>query len=168
MLWLLSARGKIIVKQVYWHRISIGLARMLLPLPANNCALQWCYNERDGVSHHPHHDCLLNRLFRRRSKKTSKLRVTGLCEVNSPVTGEFPAQRASKAESVFHLMTSSCKPVMLKINNASNTWVLCLYLQSLRVGDAYIRPRDGSTLLQLLAWCMIGAKPIRHHRTNDS
>ena len=29
------------------------------------------------------------------SKKTSKLRDTGLCEGNSPVTGEFPAQRAS-------------------------------------------------------------------------
>ena len=43
---------------------------------------------------------LLNRVFRRRSKKTSKLRVTGLCEGNSPVTGEFPAQRASNAESV--------------------------------------------------------------------
>ena len=28
--------------------------------------------------------------FRRRSKKTSKLRVTGLCEGNSPGTGEFP------------------------------------------------------------------------------
>ena len=27
---------------------------------------------------------------RRRSKKTSKLRVTSLCEENSPVTGEFP------------------------------------------------------------------------------
>ena len=39
-----------------------------------------------------------NRLFRRRSKKTSKLRVTGLCEGNSPETGEFPTQRASNAE----------------------------------------------------------------------
>ena len=39
-------------------------------------------------------------LFRRRSKKTSKLRVTGLCEGNSPVTGEFPTQRASNAENV--------------------------------------------------------------------
>ena len=37
---------------------------------------------------------------RRRSKKTPKLRVTGLCEGNSPVTGEFPGQRASNAESV--------------------------------------------------------------------
>ena len=33
--------------------------------------------------------CLLNRLFGRRSKKTSKLRVTGLCEGNSPVTLTF-------------------------------------------------------------------------------
>ena len=38
-------------------------------------------------------------------KKTSKLRVSGLCEGNSPVTGEFPAQRASNAENCFHLMT---------------------------------------------------------------
>ena len=34
------------------------------------------------------------------SKKTSKLRVTGLCAENSPVTGEFPAQMASNAENV--------------------------------------------------------------------
>ena len=36
----------------------------------------------------------------RRSKKTSKLRVTGLCEGNSPVTGWFPSQSASNAENV--------------------------------------------------------------------
>ena len=53
-----------------------------------------------SVSNRQPHDCLLNRLFRRRSKKTSKLRVTGLCEGNSLLTGEFPAQRASKADSV--------------------------------------------------------------------
>ena len=35
------------------------------------------------------------------SKKISKLRVTGLCEGNSPMTSEFPAQRASNAENVF-------------------------------------------------------------------
>ena len=38
---------------------------------------------------------------RRRSKETSKLRVTGLCEGNSPVTGEFPIQRTSNAENIF-------------------------------------------------------------------
>ena len=62
--------------------------------------LQWRYNGRDGVSNRLCLDCLLNRLFRRRSKKTSKLRVTGLCEGNSPVTGESPSQRASSAEKV--------------------------------------------------------------------
>ena len=43
---------------------------------------------------------ITGRLFRRKSKKTSKLRVIGLCEGNSPVTGEFPAQRASNAENI--------------------------------------------------------------------
>ena len=43
-------------------------------------------NERDGVSNHQTHDCSLSWLFRRKSKETSKLRVTGLCEGNSPVT----------------------------------------------------------------------------------
>ena len=62
--------------------------------------LRWRHNGLDGVSNHHLHDCLLNRLFRRRSKKTSKLRVTGLCVGNSPVTGEFPARRASSAENV--------------------------------------------------------------------
>ena len=36
----------------------------------------------------------------RRSKKTSKLRVTSFCEENSQVSGEFLAQRASNAENV--------------------------------------------------------------------
>ena len=58
----------------------------------------WRHNECDDVSNHQPHDCLFNRLFRRRSKETSKLRVTGLCAGNSPVTGEFTAQMASYAE----------------------------------------------------------------------
>ena len=71
--------------------------------------LQWCHNGRDGVSNHQPHDCLLNRLVGCRSKKTSKLRVTGLCAGNSPVTGEFPAQRASNAEKCFHLSFWWCR-----------------------------------------------------------
>ena len=62
--------------------------------------LRWHHNGYDGVSNHQPHDCLLNQLFRRSSKKTSKLRVTGLCVGNSPGTGEFPAQMASNAENV--------------------------------------------------------------------
>ena len=52
-------------------------------------SLQRRHNEHDGVPNHQPHGCLLNRLFRRRSKKASKLRVTALWEGNSPVTGEF-------------------------------------------------------------------------------
>ena len=63
-------------------------------------ALRWRHNGCDSVSNHQPHHCLLNCLFRRRSKKTSKLRVTGLCAGNSPETGEFPAQMASNAEKV--------------------------------------------------------------------
>ena len=63
-------------------------------------SLQCRHNERDGVSNHQPYDCLPKRLFRHRSKEASKLRVAGLCEGNSPVTGEFPAQRASNAENV--------------------------------------------------------------------
>ena len=66
----------------------------------NLTPLHWRHNGRDGVSNHQPHDCLLNRSFRRRSKKTSNLRVTGLCAGNSPGTGEFPAQMASYAENV--------------------------------------------------------------------
>ena len=62
--------------------------------------LHWRHNGHDGVSNHQPYGCLLNCLFRRRSKKTSKLPVTGLCAGNSPKTGEFPAQRASYAENV--------------------------------------------------------------------
>ena len=56
-------------------------------------ALQWRYNGLDGVSNHQPHHCLFNCLFGRRSKKTSKFRVTGFVRgihrwpVNSPHKG---------------------------------------------------------------------------------
>ena len=66
----------------------------------NSIALHWRHNERGDDSNHRCLACLLNRLFRRESKKTSKLCVTGLCEGNPPVSGGFPSQRASNAENV--------------------------------------------------------------------
>ena len=53
-------------------------------------SLRWRHNGHDSVSNHQLHHCLRNRLVGCRSKKTSKLRVTGLCVGNSPETGEFP------------------------------------------------------------------------------
>ena len=78
--------------------------------------LQWRHNGPDSVSNHQPHDCLLNRLFRRRSKKTSKLCVTGLCAGNSPGTGEFPAQMASYAENISFddvIMVSRLRGILL-------------------------------------------------------
>ena len=74
---------------------------MLMNSFSHDRALQWRHNERGGVSNHKLHDCLLNRLFRHKWKKTSKLCVNSLCEGNSWVTGEFPTQRASNAEDVY-------------------------------------------------------------------
>ena len=62
--------------------------------------LHWCHNEHNGISNHQPHNCLLNRVFRCRSKKISKLRATGFCAGNSLLTSEFPAQRASNVENV--------------------------------------------------------------------
>ena len=108
-------------------------------------ALQWRHNERNGVSNHRRLDCLLNRLFRRRSKKTSKLRATGLCGVNSPVTGEFPSQRASNAENVsiwwrrhgnylfvyrsyFHSSISHSDSVLFNLNSC--TFEVCEWIRN--------------------------------------
>ena len=91
-------------------------------------SLQWRHNEHDSVSNHQPHDCLLNRLFGRKSKKTSKLRVTGLCAGNSPGTGEFPAQRASNAENVsiwwrHHVHLFVCVQISV---TKSALWDICL------------------------------------------
>ena len=79
--------------------VSFNIASLA---PGQSCdyPLQWRHNDRDVVSNHQPHDCLQHRLFKYKSKKTSKHRVTGLYTGNSPVNGEFPARRASNAENV--------------------------------------------------------------------
>ena len=71
-----------------WHhsisKIAMLHAGEVLLKTESNSSLRWRHNDHDGVSNHQPHGCLLNRLFRRRSKKTSKLRVTGHCARNSP------------------------------------------------------------------------------------
>ena len=81
--------------------------------------LQWRHNECAGVSNHQPHDCSLNRVFRHRSKKTSKLRVTGLCKGNSPVTSEFHAQMTSNAEN-FSIWWRHHDQFMWNINSFSS------------------------------------------------
>ena len=69
--------------------------------------LQCHHDERNSVLNHQPHDCLLDRLFMRRSQNTSKLRVTDLCAENSALTGRFPHKKLVTWKC-FHLMTSSC------------------------------------------------------------
>ena len=147
---------------------------------------QWCHNGRDSVSNHQPHDCLLNSLFGRRSKKTSKFRVTGLCVGNSPGTGEFPVQRASNAENV----SIWWRHHVIKTENQNNL-VQNIPVNSLRSSISLIarfmgptwgpsgadrtqvgpmsatwtllsgmRQWTGSQLIQIMAYCLIGAKPL--------
>ena len=82
------------------HKDTSNSVDRVAYLTTRAVSLRWRHNGHDSVSNHQPHGCLLNRLFRRRSKKTSKFRVTGLCVGNSPGTGEFPAQMASNADNV--------------------------------------------------------------------
>ena len=81
---------------------------MAISSPQWNFTLQWRYNKLDGVSNHQHVECLLTRSFKRRSKKSSKLRVSGLCE--GEFTGQrwFPPTKGQLRGNDFHLVTSSC------------------------------------------------------------
>ena len=70
-------------------------------------------------------------VFRRRSKKISKLRVTGLCEGNSPVIGEFPSQKASNAENVSiwwcHHGSYSSAFASVKRNHENTAYIMDMY-----------------------------------------
>ena len=93
------------------------------------------WHHHDSVSNHQPRHCLLNRLFRRRSKKTSRLRVTGLCVGNSPGTGEFPAQMASNAKNASNWWRHhgyathgiQCRQSWGKAHNVSTMWFIGVY-----------------------------------------
>ena len=87
-------------RELYFSGIPQGRTPGFMPRWWGHCPLQGRHNGYDSVSNYQPPDCLLNPLFRHRSKKTPKLRVTGLCVGNSPGTDEFPAQMASNAENV--------------------------------------------------------------------
>ena len=86
--------------------------------PNWDVTLQWRHKGRDNVSNYQPHNCFLKRLFRRRSKKTSKPRVTGhLCGDRwiSCTSGQLRGK-------CFHLMTSSCtNPYFFSITISNHT-----------------------------------------------
>ena len=72
-----------------------SLAQGICVIVPGTITLQWRHNGHDGVSNNRRLDCLVAR----RSKKTSTLRATGLCEGNLAVIDWFPSQRVSNAEN---------------------------------------------------------------------
>ena len=63
--------------------------------------LQCRHNESDFVPNHQRLHCLLKCLFRRRSKKISKLRVTSLSVGNSPVTSKNSSHKKPVTRKMF-------------------------------------------------------------------
>ena len=111
------------------------LCHVICPWP-----LHWRHNDHDGVSNHQPHGCLLNRLFRRRSKITSKLCVTGFCvgnspgPVNSPHKGPvtrkmFPFDDVIMMDSGFCFMHS---PLLVRRAFARTVAIFCFPRSELR------------------------------------
>ena len=73
----------IVTSCVHWGRLAGGYQECH-DETWTDAPLRWRHNDHAGVSNHQPHGCLLNRLFRHRSNKTSKLCVTGLWAGNSP------------------------------------------------------------------------------------
>ena len=133
-------------------------------------SLQWRHYEHDGVSNRRRLDCLLNRFFRHRSRKTSKLCVTGLCEGNSPVTGEFPTQRTNDAENVSIWWRHHVEQVMAIFwddgENAMHCGILwwsiasCTSSTPMWHSDATWHRSSWPTLVRVMACRLFGAKSL--------
>ena len=121
----------------------------------NYMIITWRHNGRDGVSNHQPHDCLVNRLFRRRSKKRSKLRVTGLCVGNSPVTGEFPTQMASNAKNVSIWWRHR---VVIWLELLDETW-WCIYVPMKWIRIGFVIYSYSLSSVRTQAICRLNSSP---------
>ena len=84
-------------------------------------SLQWRHNECNSVSNHQPHDCLLNCLFRRRSKKTLKLRVT-VQRINC-----WPVKSTHKGPATRKISPSHDVIMMLLNMFIGNKWLISFY-----------------------------------------
>ena len=73
-------------------------------------------NERDGISNHWHLNCLFDHLLRCRSKTTSKLCTTGLCEGNPP----WPVDSPHKGPVMWKMFPFNTK--LLTLFQVYSTW----------------------------------------------
>ena len=97
-------------------------------------ALHWPHNDHDGVSNHQPHGCLLNRLFRLWSKKTSKFRVPGLCVGNSPVPHKGPVTRKMFPFDDVIMDNAQDNALLIDQNHFEHRWLWytsCLHISQL-------------------------------------
>ena len=109
-------------------------------------SLQWSHNECDGASNHRLLDGLLNRLLKFKSKKTSKLRVTGFVKMNSPhkgpVTREmFPFDDAIMTMSASWLPLHHASPITEELQATKLDMIIsrCIPLSAIPYVIALIR-----------------------------
>ena len=113
---------------------------------------EWRHNERHDVSNHRCLDCLLNRFFWHTSTKTSKRRVTGLCEGNLPVTGEFPSQRAINAENITIWWLIMQESMQIRWCAGSSAKKTIIYRASNWIFSIYPSPEWYSETLNVFRW----------------
>ena len=120
------------------------------PWQATNHSLQWRHNGRDGVSNQKPHDYSLNLLFRCRSKKTLKLRVTGLWAEN------FPHKRPVKRKMLpFDDVIMLPESKLTKLNKTCSNFSKPGFCLTLR--DALSCLISSSVILHVIT------KPISYH-----
>ena len=159
-----------------WHHCNVFSTKNLgfiLPMlgmeyptwdhPQSWCSLQtlrWRHNDHDGVSNHQPHGCLLNRLFRRRSKKTSKLRVTDLCAGNSPGPVNSP-HKGPVTRKMFPFDDVIMKQDFLFLKSVwvvANNILSCI--NSSPPSASHICQWTGSALVQIMTCGLFGTKPL--------
>ena len=141
------------------------LEAVLKPLPLSHNVLKRLLALDNLIATNSHRsdfrwrlNCLPNPLFRHRSRKPPKLRITGFCEGNPSVTGRFLSERASNAESIsiwcsHHDIVPLAPwlkfvPVVTLLTDCHSWYVN----DSLKPGEACVLRR--SALAQLVAYCM--------------
>ena len=142
-------------------------------------SLQWRHNGRGGLiivywivysgaDHRKHQSSASLAFVRGIHRWPVKLRVTGLCTGNSPVTGEFPAQMASNAEYVSiwwrHHVKSQAQPVNENILHPTEikkpllSWCWLLLVSSLLFDLSFL----SSFALSSLDYSLLPADFDRH------
>ena len=106
---------------------------------ATGRSLQWRHNECDGVWNHRHFDCLLDRLFRPRSKKISKLRVLHLAIFFSFIVFQFFSGKYQDffclVKTKIHLRTKRMPP--LGANTSECIRFTSWYMMTSSIGNIF-------------------------------